>query len=174
MQILDKTFEPYISEHQIQLRIAELAKHLDSMNFAEPPLLVGVLNGAVFFATDLALAMKTSVEIAFIKVASYQEINSSGTITEELWLSKSAHGREIILVEDIIDTGLTLQYLLEKLKKEAPKRIITACLLDKPEARKHPLQVDLAGFTIPNKFVVGYGLDYNGMGRNLKDIYKLK
>jgi hypoxanthine phosphoribosyltransferase len=174
LQVHDKDFKPYISEVAIQQRIAEMAKTIDSMNFEHPPLMIGVLNGAMFFVADLAKSMKTQVEMAFIRVSSYENTASTGELKEQLWIEQPLEGRHLLLVEDIVDTGLTLKYLIEKLKQAKPARITTLSLLDKPEARKHQVAVDLVGFTIPNEFVIGYGLDYNGLGRNLPDIYKLK
>lgn len=174
MQVHDKHFTAYINEPAIRQKVKEIANALDAMSFDQAPLMIGVLNGAVFFVADLAKSMQQQVEMAFVRVSSYQHTDSTGELKEQLWIEQSLAGRHLILVEDIVDTGLTLSYLIEKLKQGNPASITTVCLLDKPEARKHRVAVDLIGFTIPNEFVIGYGLDYNGLGRNLPDIYKLK
>lgn len=174
IKVGDKTFELYISKEKIQDRVKALAKEIDNINFSEPPLLLCVLNGATFFSIDLMKAIQTDAELACVKLTSYQGMESSGKITEKLWLETPVRGRSVIVVEDIIDTGLTLKYIIEKLKDQEADKIITVALLDKKEARRHNVQTDLTGFEIPNAFVVGYGLDYNGLGRGLEDIYQLK
>jgi hypoxanthine phosphoribosyltransferase len=157
-----------IDEAAIQARIAELAAGLDAVYQSEPPLMVGVLNGAVTFMTDLMRAMTVHVEIDFMAVSSYgASTKSSGVVRILKDLNQEIEGRRLLVVEDIVDSGLTLQYLLDVLQRRNPADIRVVALLkkDKPENADVPL--DDVGFAIPDEFVVGYGLDYAGLYRNL-------
>jgi len=160
-----------ISSAQIQRRIAELAKEI-RRDFPNDPLhLVGVLKGSVFFLTDLARQIGGEISIDFIAVSSYgSDTRSSGEVKLTRDLDSSIEGKTVIVVEDILDTGMTLQYLLRVFDQRKPRRLRVAVLLDKPERRLAKVRADYVGFTIPNEFVVGYGLDYAERYRNLADV----
>ncbi len=169
------TFEPYITKEQIQARIAELGKEIVRDCAGTTPLFVCVLNGAFPFASDLFRAVEgIDAEITFIRLQSYEGTESSGTIKEVLGLGENIEGRTVIVVEDIVDTGNTLYRLIGDLKKKNPAALKTATLLFKPDALVRPVSPDYVGFKIPTKFIIGYGLDLNGLARNLNDIYILK
>ena len=157
-----------ISEKEIQERIAELARDLDEIYANDVPLLVGVLNGAVVFMSDLMRAMTAPVQIDFMAVSSYGDATSSSGVVQIIKdLSKSIEGRRVIVVEDIVDSGLTLQYLLDVLYRRNPKEIRVVALLKKSKPDSIVVQSDHIGFNIPDEFVIGYGLDYAGEYRNL-------
>jgi hypoxanthine phosphoribosyltransferase len=161
----------FISKGRIQRRIQELARAIRRDFRGEPLHLVGVLKGAVFFLADLARHIPGEVSFDFIAVSSYaQGTDSSGEVKLTKDLDASIEGRTVIVVEDILDTGLTLQYLLRVFAQHKPKHLRVAVLLDKPERRIAPVRADYVGFTIPNKFVVGYGLDYAERYRNLPGV----
>lgn len=174
IQIKDKKFVPYISSSALQQRIQELGKAISKDFEGETPVLLGILNGSFMFAADLAKSIETPMEITFLKIASYEGDASTGKVKSLLGLDKSLEGRSVVVVEDIVDTGLSMTHILEVLSQHSPKRIAIATLLLKPEALKYPIALDYVGFEIPNKFVVGYGLDYDGQGRNIPEIYQLK
>jgi hypoxanthine phosphoribosyltransferase len=160
-----------ISSAQIQRRIAELAKEIRRDFPNEPLHLVGVLKGSVFFLTDLARQIGGEISIDFIAVSSYgSDTRSSGEVKLTRDLDSSIEGKTVIVVEDILDTGMTLQYLLRVFDQRKPRRLRVAVLLDKPERRLAKVRADYVGFTIPNEFVVGYGLDYAERYRNLADV----
>ena len=157
-----------VDEPQIQQRIRELARELDAEYGTDTPLMVGVLNGAVTFMTDLMRAMTVPVEIDFMAVSSYgASTESSGVVRILKDLNEEIAGRRLLVVEDIVDSGLTLQYLLDVLRRRNPADVRVVALLKKEKADAADVQVDLVGFRIPNEFVVGYGLDYAGKYRNL-------
>lgn len=171
--IRDKTFEVSISSQTIQNRIAELATKLNADLKGKEPIFLCVLNGAFLFSADLLKKITIDCEIAFIRVSSYAGTKSTGSIKNLMGLSSDINGRIIVVLEDIVDTGDTVVYLLEELKKNNPAEIRIASLLLKPNALKHELKIDYIGFEVPNDFLVGYGLDYDQLGRNLNDIYKI-
>jgi hypoxanthine phosphoribosyltransferase len=160
-----------ISRTRLQRRITEMAREIRK-DFPDEPLhLVGVLKGAVFFLTDLGKQIPGDVSFDFIAVSSYGVgTHSSGQVRLTRDLDSSIEGKTVIVVEDILDTGMTLQYLLRVFEQRRPKRIRVAVLLDKPERRIAPVRADYVGFTIPNEFVVGFGLDYAERYRNLPDV----
>lgn len=160
-----------ISHAKIQKRIAEMAQAIRA-DFPDEPLhLVGVLKGSVFFLTDLAKNISGEVSLDFIAVSSYgNQTHSSGEVKLTRDLDSSIEGKTVIVVEDILDTGMTLNYLLRVFEQRKPKRLRVAVLLDKPERRLTPVHADYVGFTIPNEFVVGYGLDYAERYRNRSDV----
>jgi len=174
VQVHDLSFETYIDKKAIKQRVKEMGKELSKTYNGKNPIFLAILNGSFVFAADLVRQCKFEHEISFIKLTSYEGTTSSGKVTTQIGLQEDLTDREVILIEDIIDTGTTIYNFLPTLKKSNPKSITIVSLLQKPEALKFPLKVDYIGFEIPNKFVVGYGLDYNGLGRNLKDIYQLK
>jgi hypoxanthine phosphoribosyltransferase len=174
VQVHDKIFTPFITAAQIQQRVAEMGALINAEYAGKKPLLIGVLNGSVIFMADLLRHIHSACEIGFIRVSSYQGTSSSGAVKNVMGLNDDLTGRDVIIVEDIIDTGDTAVYLIEEIRKKNPASLKFATILFKPAALKHNLQPDYVGFEIPPAFVVGYGLDYDGLGRNLADIYQLK
>lgn len=174
MIVKDKEFELYIPDAAIQQTVQKMAQKINQDYESLNPLFLAVLNGAFMFASDLMKSIDIPVELSFIKLKSYQGTKSSGNIESLIGLEKEITGRHVVIVEDIVDTGKTLQFTLKALSSHNPASIAIATLLHKPEMTKVPLELRYVGFKIPNRFVVGYGLDYDGYGRNLKDIYQLK
>jgi hypoxanthine phosphoribosyltransferase len=174
IKVLDKEFEPYLSEELIQEKISELAQQLNKEYAGKRPIFLSILNGSFLFTADLFKQITIEAEVCFIKLASYKGTTSSGNVITAIGLDANVSGRDIIIVEDIIDTGKTLHHFLPQLASSQPASIKIAVLLNKTEALAYPVKVDYACFDIPNKFVVGYGLDYDGLGRNTKAIYQLK
>lgn len=172
--IKDKTFVPFISAEAIQARIQELAKQINQEYADKHPLIVVVLNGAFLFAADLAKNLTIPCEITFIRVSSYSATASSGQVKQILGLNESIEGRDLIVVEDIVDTGLTLAQVCEQLQEKGPKSLTIATLLFKPAALQKSLDLHYVGFEIENRFVLGYGLDYDGLGRNTPNILVLE
>lgn len=173
VKLKDKTFRPYIPESQIAEAITEIADVLTRELQNEYPLFLVVLNGSFMFAADLLRRITFPCDISFIKVASYHGVTSSGSVTELIGLTEEVKGRTVVIVEDIVDTGTTLEKLYNVLVHKEVQEIKIATLLHKPNAFKKSLKVDYTGIEIPNDFVVGYGLDYDGLGRNLPAIYVL-
>ena len=174
IKVLDKEFEPYLSEEIIQSKISELAVELNKEYAGKRPIFLSILNGSFLFTADLFKQITIEAEVCFIKLASYKGTTSSGNVITAIGLDANVSGRDIIILEDIIDTGKTLHHFLPQLESSQPASIKIAVLLNKTEALAYPVKVDYACFDIPNKFVVGYGLDYDGYGRNTKAIYQLK
>ena len=174
IRVHDKDFVPYLSAQTIEEKVKELAARISQDYEGKRPLIIAVLNGSFLFAADLFRNLSIEAEISFIKLASYKGTSSSGNVITAIGLEESLHERHIILLEDIIDTGKTLHDFIPQLDHQGPASIKIAALLTKPEALKYPVQADYMGFAIPNKFVVGYGLDYDGLGRNIPEIYQLE
>jgi hypoxanthine phosphoribosyltransferase len=174
IQVLDKTFEPYLKEAAIQEKITELAVQLNQDYAGKRPLFLSVLNGSFLFTADLFKQITIEAEVSFIKLASYKGTSSTGNVITAIGLDINVKDRHIIILEDIIDTGKTLHHYLPQLESMQPASVKIAVLLNKKEALIYPVQIHYACFDIPNKFVVGYGLDYDGLGRNSRDIYQLK
>jgi hypoxanthine phosphoribosyltransferase len=173
LRVHDKEFEPYLSAEEIAEKIREIAGRLNRDYAGRKPLFIAILNGSFMFASDLFKSISIEAEISFIKLASYKGTKSSGQVITAIGLDIDLIGRHVIIVEDIVDTGKTLHVFLPQLVHQQPASLKVAALLHKPEATVYPIPVDYLGFSIPNKFVVGYGLDYNGLGRNIASIYKL-
>lgn len=173
VQLHDKSFEIYLPEKQILQAVEIVAARISADYEGKKPLFLAILNGAFMFASDLLKEISIPCEISFIRVSSYQNMQSTGQVSEVIGLKEDIKNRHIIIIEDIVDTGHTVYALLQNLILKEPGSIEIASLLLKPESVQHPLQVKYIGKTIPNDFVVGYGLDYNGLGRNLRDIYKV-
>lgn len=172
--IHDKTFVPFITADRIQKRVAELGAEIEKVYSGKNPMLIGVLNGSVIFMADLLRNIRTACEINFIRVSSYHGTESTGQVKSIIGLNESIRGRDVILVEDIIDTGDTAAFLIREMEKLEPKSVCFATILFKPAALRQPVKPKYTGFEIPPDFVVGYGLDYDGHGRNLNDIFILK
>ncbi|KAA0990671.1 hypoxanthine phosphoribosyltransferase [Dyadobacter aurulentus] len=173
IQILDKAFVPFIPTATIETRISELAALISKDYENHCPVFLVVLNGAFLFASELVKRINLSCEITFIRFSSYSKTESTGEVKEIIGLDQSLKDRDIIIIEDIVDTGLTMTKLVMKVREMSPKSVEIATLLHKPEALKTPVNMRYTGFEIENKFVVGYGLDYDGIGRNLDSIYVL-
>ena len=172
--IHDKTFIPFISRSEINIRISQIAAQINEEYAGKKPLLIGILNGAFIFAADLFRELTIEAEISFIKLASYKGTSSTGSVVTAIGLAEQLHDRHIIVVEDIIDTGKTLHSFLPQLLDHQPASVKIATFLTKPTALRYPVTADFIAFKIENKFVVGYGLDYDGLGRNLKELYILQ
>jgi hypoxanthine phosphoribosyltransferase len=169
----DKSFETYLSEETIQQRIKEVAADINRDYAGKRPFFIAILNGSFMFASDLFKQLTVDADICFIKLASYKGMQSSGKVLTTIGLDDDLFGKDVVIVEDIVDTGKTLHNFLPRLEHQQPKSLKIATLLHKSEATEFPLRLDYIGFDIPNKFVVGYGLDYDGLGRNYKEIYQL-
>lgn len=174
VSIHDKTFELFISDHRIQTKIQELGAKLSTDYNGQTPLFIGILNGSFMFAGDLMKSISIPAEITFIKVSSYDGMKSQGETKQLIGLNEAIEGREVVVVEDIVDTGITMESIVNQLNNAGAKSVEVASLLLKPDCLQRDVKVKYTGFEIPEKFVVGYGLDYDGLGRNLKDIYQLK
>jgi hypoxanthine phosphoribosyltransferase len=173
VQLHDKKFEIYLSEQEIQEKVKDIASRLNNDYKNKRPLFIAILNGSFMFAADLFKYLTIDAEICFIKLASYRGMKSSGHVITAIGLDVDLFDRDVVILEDIVDTGKTLNEFLPKLDHQQPKSLKIAALLHKPEATQYPMKIDYVGFNIPNKFVVGYGLDYDGLGRNYKEIYQL-
>ena len=171
IKIKDKNFAISIPEAKILQEVDRLAAQISRDLEGKNPLFLGILNGSFMFAADLFRRITIPAEISFVKLASYEGTNSTGVIKEVIGLSENICGRTIVIVEDIVDTGCTMKKLLENLGTRSPESIHVCTLLLKPEKLKVSLDVEYVALEIPNDFIVGYGLDYDGYGRNLKDIY---
>lgn len=174
VQLHDKTFVRYISEERILECTREIGERINEHYRDKDPVFIGVLNGCFHFMADLMKEVKVPCEINFTKVKSYEGTTSTGKIKTIMPLPPDIEGRHILFVEDIIDTGNTLKYLMEEAQKLHPASVEVISLLFKPDACHYDFPLKYVGLDIPNKFVVGYGLDYDGHGRNLRDIFVLK
>ena len=173
IRVHDKNFEPYLSSQDILAAVKRLSAEISRDYDGKRPLFIAILNGAFMFASDLFKGVTIEAEISFIKLASYKGTKSTGRVLTAIGLDADLYQRHVIIVEDIVDTGKTLDQFLPKLTHQQPASLKICALLHKPEATINPIKIDYLGFTIPNKFVVGYGLDYDSLGRNLPEIYKL-
>lgn len=173
IKVHDKSFETYLSEETIQERVRAIAGEINVAYAGKRPFFIAILNGSFMFAADLFRHLTIEADICFIKLASYKGMQSSGKVITTIGLDDDLFGKDVIIVEDIVDTGKTLFNFLPRLEHQQPASMKIATLLHKPEATEFALELDYVGFSIPNKFVVGYGLDYDGLGRNLKEIYQL-
>lgn len=173
IQAHDLYFKPFLSKEKILGRVTELGQQISKDYKNKKPVFISILNGAFIFLADLVRACDLNCEITFVKLSSYEGVKSTGKVATVIGIDIDLKGKDVIVVEDIIDTGETLNQFLKELKNYNPSSIKLASLLVKPEALHYEIQVDYKGFDIPNKFVIGYGLDYNGEGRNLESIYQL-
>jgi len=172
-KLKDKSFNKFIVNIDIQARVQELAVRINTDLDGKTPLFIVVLNGAFIFASDLLKKVTIDCEIAFVKLSSYKGTESTGVVQQIIGLDKDVKGRTIIIIEDIVDTGLTLVRFREILSEMEPANVMIATCLLKPDAFGDKFPIDYHCFSIPNEFVVGYGLDYDGLGRNSSDIYKI-
>jgi hypoxanthine phosphoribosyltransferase len=172
--LYDLTFEPFISSQEIEKVVMALAAKIDRDYKDRNPVLLIVLNGAFIFAADLVRRLSIPLRMDFVKVSSYEGTSSTGKLGEHFLWKMPLEGQDVLIIEDIVDTGSTLHHLKEKINKQKPKSIEIACLLIKPLAHKYSDVIKYQGMEIPNEFVVGYGLDYNSIGRDLGSIYKKK
>jgi len=171
IQIKDKKFALSIPDVEIQKAVREVGEAINRDLADKNPLFICVLNGAFMFAGDLMKTVNIPCEITFIKLSSYNGLYSTGAVKEMIGLNESVVGRNVVVVEDIVDTGLTMERILESLRAKGASEIKIATFLQKPDALQRDITVDYVAMRIPNDFIVGYGLDYDGYGRNLKDIY---
>jgi hypoxanthine phosphoribosyltransferase len=173
IQVHGKTFKSYISEKEVLAAVDSLAQKINHDYHGKKPLLIGVLNGSFMFIADLFKSLTIEAEIAFVRLKSYEGMESSGNVKTAIGLDVDLEGRDVILIEDIVDTGKTLHEFLPVLKLMNPSSLRIATLLHKPEALKYDVQIDYCCFTVPVIFLLGYGLDYDGLGRNSRDILQL-
>ena len=175
VKLKDKEFRLSYTEADIQSDIDLVASKInhDFANSGDVPVFVSVLNGSFMFTADLLKRITVPCEVTFVKLASYQGTSTTGKVNQLIGLNEDVTGRTLVVVEDIVDTGITLTKLYEELRNLNPKEIKVATLLFKPDAYKGNIKLDYIGRSIPNEFIVGYGLDYDGLGRNLPDIYTL-
>lgn len=169
----DKTFVPYLPETLILEKVKELAAELDKDYAGKKPLFIAILNGSFMFTADLFKYLSIEAEICFIKLASYKGTKSSGQVVTAIGLDTDINDRHVVILEDIIDTGKTMSEFLPQLRNQQPASLKVAVLLHKPDATVFPVNIDYCCFSIPNKFVLGYGLDYDGLGRNIRELYQL-
>ncbi len=174
VHIKDKVFEHFIDFQDIQNAVKRIATQMNNDLDGKNPLFLAVLNGSFMFAGELMKEVAVPSEITFVRLASYQGTSTTHRVQEVLGLTENIEGRTVVIVEDIVDSGNTMLQLTEQLAKHNPREIKIATLLLKPKALKQDIKLDYVALEIPNDFIVGYGLDYDGYGRNLKNIYKIK
>jgi len=174
VEVKDKVFRKFISREKIDLTVSALAGRINTDYTGKNPLLLGVLNGAFIFAADLIRKIEIPCQISFVKYASYAGTQSTEKVKELIGMNEEIKGRHVIVVEDIVDSGITMDHLLKELHKYQPLSVRLACFCLKPDAFVKDFTIDYLGMEIPDDFIVGYGLDYDGYGRNLPEIYKLE
>jgi hypoxanthine phosphoribosyltransferase len=173
IQLHDKHFVPFISGEEIEFAIANMAKQMDDDFFDDVPVFVGVLNGSFMVLSDLMKHYRGMCEVSFVKMASYEGTQTTNEVKQLLGINQNLEGKTVVIVEDIVDTGNTIEELKAIFKEQKVKHLKIATLFLKPDVYKKDIKLDYVGIRIPNKFIVGFGLDYDGLGRNLKDIYQL-
>jgi hypoxanthine phosphoribosyltransferase len=174
IKILDKEFVPYISEEQISETVNRLANEITRDLADKDPIFLGILNGSFLFAADLFRQLDFPAQITFLKLASYQGTTTTGKVKRLIGINEDIKDKTIVIIEDIVDTGITMDAIKKQLSGYEPKEIKIATLIFKPDSFQGNYPIDYKGFSIPNDFIVGYGLDYDGYGRNLSSIYKIK
>jgi hypoxanthine phosphoribosyltransferase len=172
-QVLDKQFKSYLEKETIQIEVERIASELNRDYADKNPLFIAILNGSFMFASDLFKLIQVPAEICFIKLASYKGTQSTGQVITAIGLDRDLFERDVVIIEDIVDTGKTLTAFLPQLEHQQPRSLKICSLLHKKAATTYPVQIDYLGFEIPDLFVVGFGLDYNGFGRNLNKIMQL-
>ena len=173
IQVNGKKFQPYLTAADIDKQIKRLGAEINKDYQGERPLFIAILNGSFMFASDLFKELEIDAEICFIKLASYKGTRSTGHVVTSIGLDVSLKDKHVVVIEDIVETGKTLSEFLPQLVDNHPASLKIAALLHKPDALAYPLTIDYLGFSVPNKFLLGYGLDFDGLGRNLKEIYQL-
>ena len=173
IRLHDKLFYPYLTQEEIQTRVSFIAEQINSEYEVTRTLFFAILNGSFIFASDLFKKLHIEAEICFIKLASYKGSKSTGHVVTAIGLDAEIFGRDVIIIEDIVDTGKTLNEFLPQLHHQQPASLKIVALLQKSEVTKFPVSIDYLGFEIPDNFGVGYGLDYDGLGRNIPEIYKV-
>ena len=173
VKIKDKSFRVSIPEAEIKERVKALAEQMSKDLEGKNPIFLGVLNGSFVFAADLMREMTIPCEISFVKLASYQGTTSTGKVQEVLGINENLSGRTVVIVEDIVESGQTMKQMIESLGTRNPESVRICTLFFKPEKLKEELNLDYVAFSIPDDFIVGYGLDYDGLGRELKDVYTI-
>jgi hypoxanthine phosphoribosyltransferase len=173
VKLHDKHFEIFIDKSEIETAVKAVAKKINEDCLYDVPLFLSVLNGSFMFTSDLLKNVQIPCELSFVKLASYSGVGTTGKVNELIGLNESIKGRNVIIVEDIVDTGITLEMLIDSIEKYEAKSIKVATLLFKPKAYQKNRIIDYVGMEVGNEFLVGYGLDYNARGRNLADIYKI-
>ena len=172
-KVHDKEFEIYIPNDEIQRVISEMAKKINKDLAGKDVIFLGILNGAFMFASDLFREITLDSQISFLKLASYAGTSSTGTVKRLIGINEDIFNKTVVILEDIVDTGVTLDNIIKQLKGYEPAEILVATMLFKPDAYTKDLMLDYVGLEIPNDFILGYGLDYEGYGRNLSDLYKV-
>ena len=173
VRVKDKQFEPFISEERIQTEVSRIAQQMNHELAEKDPIFLGILNGAFMFASDLYKQITFPCQITFLKLTSYSGTKSTGTVKQLIGINFDLKDRVVIVLEDIVDTGITLETIIRQLSGYEPAEIRVATFLHKPEATIRDVKLDYVGIEIPNDFILGYGLDYDGYGRNYKEIYQL-
>lgn len=173
IQVKDKKFVPYLTALEIAVQVKRLAGEINNDYAGKKPLIIAILNGSFMFASDLFKELECEPEVCFIKLASYKGTRSTGSVITSIGLDATIKERHVIILEDIVDTGKTLSEFMPQLNDQQPASLKIVALLHKPEALQYPITIDYLGFKVPNKFLLGYGLDYDGLARNLKEIYRL-
>lgn len=173
IQLHDKHFVPFISAEEIDFAIKNMAKQMDDDFFDEKPIFIGVLNGSFMVLSDLMKHYRGMCEVSFVKMSSYTGMETTNKVNELIGLNQDLTGKTVIVVEDIVDTGNTIEVLKDILKAKNVKHFKIATLFFKPDAYKKDIKLDYVGIRIPDKFIVGFGLDYDGLGRNLPEVYQL-
>ncbi|MBK9148821.1 MAG: hypoxanthine phosphoribosyltransferase [Flavobacteriales bacterium] len=173
VRLHDKDFEPFIPESEVSAAIDRVATRMEQELAGKRPLFIGVLNGAFFFAAELVKRLGIECEVTFVKVASYHGTRSTGKVSDLIGLSERIEGRHVVVLEDIVDTGSTIRHIMDALAEHHPASVRIAALLFKPDAYKQEIPIDFVALNIPNAFVVGSGLDHDGLGRNLPGILKI-
>lgn len=171
--VKDKEFRIFISANQIKTAVQKIASQINMDYKGKNPLFLPILNGSFIFAADLLRKIHIPCQVSFVKFASYSGISTTTEVKELIGINEEIRSRNVIILEDIIDTGITVDLLLSELKKYDPEDVKVACFCHKPEAFVKSFRIDYSGMAIPNEFIVGYGLDYDGYGRNFPDIYKI-
>lgn len=174
IKVHDKYFVPFITEEQLQQAIDRIAEMLNKDYAGKNPLCIPILNGTFMFTSDLFKRLNIDIEVCFVKLASYKGVQSTGHVITAIGMEKNITDREVLIIDDILDTGKTLHHFISGLYQQKPKSIKSVVLLYKPDSTVYPIKPDYTGLSIPSKFVLGYGLDYDGLGRNLPSLYCLK
>jgi len=173
VQVHGRYFKPFIGEEAIQIEVSRLAREMNRDLAGKDPIFLGILNGAFMFASDLYKQLTFPCQITFLKLASYSGTESTGSVKQLIGINRDLKDRVVVVLEDIVDTGVTLETIIRQLSGYEPQEIRVATFLHKPDATVKEVKLDYVGMEIPNDFILGYGLDYDGYGRNFKEIYQL-